>query len=242
MKPSELYARPHVSTSYDLYRLRALDDFYDVDPDDQNKKLKRVEIRYYKDHSFDGERCWTLASVYFDGEPVMIYQEAGRGGRDHCLDFITDRIRYKGMVVYLCSLMPPEPEEAAYDPDEDIERLDTFYGYSLDHDWDRDDLKRMLHWASRTQRDAGIRWLHKLAGIPCPNTLHAAEVLKGGAVGLRMRSEHPEGTSKVCHEVRLITTTSSLRVIRDGIEIGSHGPLPWPELREFIRQGVLNER
>ena len=38
----------------------------------------RVEIKFLKDWNFDFRRVWQLATVWFDGNPVMITQNAGR--------------------------------------------------------------------------------------------------------------------------------------------------------------------
>lgn len=96
-------------------------------------KNTRIQIRYIKDHCYDGRRTWTLATVWLDHNPVMIIQNAGREGDDHSRRFITDRARFIDMCVYIRSLInendPSGIEEI--DPDEEMSDLTCFYGRSL---------------------------------------------------------------------------------------------------------------
>ncbi len=98
-------------------------------------KQERVSIRFIKDFCFDGRRVWQLAVVVFDGQPVMITQNAGREGDDHAVRFITDLEGMMRMVAFIVSLKPPEriEEEAELAGlDEDIPSLTRFYGQRLD--------------------------------------------------------------------------------------------------------------
>jgi hypothetical protein len=99
----------------------------------------RIEICVFKHFAFDSRRFWRLAAVYFDGEPVMITQNAGREGDDHAHRFILDRKVYDEMIRHIVAL-PRRPEDAVDDGksttvtmDEDLgERLTSFYGDKLD--------------------------------------------------------------------------------------------------------------
>ena len=103
---------------------------------------ERIEVRYLKDYDFDGRRVWKLATVWFDGEPVMITQNAGREGDDHSARFITDGKLFMKMCHYIKTQIPltPIPKTAGpsvVDPGEDIQDLTEFYGNSLDGPFER---------------------------------------------------------------------------------------------------------
>ena len=91
---------------------------------------ERVEIRYYKDFDIDGNRLWRLASVFFDGKPVMILQNAGRAGDDHARRLITDLDQYYRLVFHLRTYFNTEGESAGdvVALDEPVEGLVEFYG------------------------------------------------------------------------------------------------------------------
>lgn len=97
----------------------------------------KVEIKVYKDFRFDSRRFWRLCSVWFDGEPVMIIQNAGREGDDHARRIITDRHRYMQMVDHINSLVRikvfyDELNRDIIEPDSDVPDLIKFYGNTLD--------------------------------------------------------------------------------------------------------------
>jgi hypothetical protein len=108
---------------------------------DQNE---RVEIRHIKEFWFDHRRFWRLSTVWFDGLPVMIIQNAGREGDDFSESFITDKERYLKMVTYIMSLMTAE-DKAEEDGrvvglTEDLgDTLTSFYGDCLDGHFERHD-------------------------------------------------------------------------------------------------------
>ena len=102
----------------------------------------RIHLRIYKDFNFDGRRVWILASVWFDGNPIMIIQNAGREGDDYACRFITDSAGYHDMVSHISSLRIPDTidVESIDDPiDLDQERTDLldFYGNHLDGYFER---------------------------------------------------------------------------------------------------------
>jgi len=141
MKPSDIYARAPVEVSRNVDSLIGF--YYDHIPEAQcplgfrDLAQQRVEIRYYRNHSFDGRRVWILASVWFDDAPVMVIQNAGREGDDHHAKFVTDLARYREMIGYLRHCIVDHemqrheewPEAVAADSDQP---LDSFYGNSLD--------------------------------------------------------------------------------------------------------------
>jgi len=149
MTPKELYTRTperidnNVNRLYGCYfnhvpEIRAVPYCGDFLED----KAKRIEIHYFKDFCFDGRRTWTLAGVKFDGEFIMIIQNAGREGDDYTERFITNKDGYPDMVAYIASLIPPDDltDQSYADyigEDEDLDKLDTFYGNTLDGYFER---------------------------------------------------------------------------------------------------------
>lgn len=98
------------------------------------KEQDRIVIKYYKEHYFDYRRIWALASVYFDGKPVMVIQNAGREGDDYSRRYIIDKANYIKMIQFIPTLIQPSIDleiRNVVDPEQDIEGLDEFYGYKL---------------------------------------------------------------------------------------------------------------
>lgn len=92
----------------------------------------QIEVRVIKNFNFDGRRFWRLATVWFEGSPVMVIQNAGREGDDHRARFITDPEAYKRMLSYIKSLVPCEvPKIESVGADEEINSLVSFYDHSL---------------------------------------------------------------------------------------------------------------
>lgn len=144
MTPNELYDREPeqvvLAIEPDTRLVGYLDGCYynhvpEVDEHAQYNASDRVECRIYKDFNFDGRRFWRLASIWFDGKPVMIVQNAGREGDDWAKRYVTDQKAYAEMVYHIMSLMKPELDMGGHDfvdPDTDIEDLTSFYGNELD--------------------------------------------------------------------------------------------------------------
>ena len=141
MKPAELYQREPIRSDSDLTVLfgchfdhmpEAGAEYWRIEGVEM--KSERLEIRYYKDHHYDGRRIWRLASVWFDGEPFMVIQNAGREGDDHAARFITNVEQYKQAVIYVKSLLPPAFGKVSdiVSADDDIPDLTEFYSDSLD--------------------------------------------------------------------------------------------------------------
>lgn len=94
----------------------------------------RIQIKYHKNHCFDGRRVWILASVWLDNKPVMIIQNAGREGDDWVRRIVTDHQLYTDMVEHIQSILPTQDhtKDDVVDPDVDTDDLISFYGYRLD--------------------------------------------------------------------------------------------------------------
>jgi hypothetical protein len=94
-----------------------------------------VEVRNIFDFDFDYRRIWRLSTVWFEGSPVMIVQNAGREGDDHSVRFITDEVQYRKMIEHIIALKPVVIEEVEdiISADEDMgDKLTRFYGNELD--------------------------------------------------------------------------------------------------------------
>lgn len=140
MKPSELYAREPEKVNMDTSVLFGC--YFNHMPEIQDGwqynylelANSHIQIRYYKNYSYDGRRIWRLASVWFDDKPFMIIRNAGREGDDHASRFVTDVNTYRAAVSYLRSILPPQFQEISnvVSVDDDIRDLTTFYGDSLD--------------------------------------------------------------------------------------------------------------
>lgn len=148
MSPNDLYAMTPQKVSY------ATDDlfgcYYNHVPEvveDIASKLRfkefpqdpaRLEIRYVQHHDFDFCRFWRLATVWFDGKPVMVLQNAGREGDDWARRIVTDGALYKEMLAYIWTFAMLELKKdasavsvAVVDPAADYKNIESFYGYGL---------------------------------------------------------------------------------------------------------------
>lgn len=98
------------------------------------ERNKKVDIRYYVDHCFKGSRVWVLASVWYDNQPVMVIQNAGRDGDDHSKRFITDKKRFEEMLRYVASIINIDTSsvEEVY-VDVDLPELTCFYGHDMSY-------------------------------------------------------------------------------------------------------------
>lgn len=103
-----------------------LGDVYLYDAD-----LSRIEVRFIKDWCFDGRRVWQLASVWFDGSPCMIVQNAGREGDDFSDRFITNRDAFFAMIDYIRQQTKQYEDVKEVDPDRPEPMLTEFYSNSL---------------------------------------------------------------------------------------------------------------
>ena len=143
MKASEAYLLEPESTSECLGVLKGF--YYDHLPEvedslwDLQDKNTKAEIKTLKDFDFDGRRCWSLRTVWFEGKPFMITQNAGREGDDHRQRFITDVEVYKKFVDYVKSLTNTQEYylEDVIEVDEDYPNLINFYGNDLFGNFER---------------------------------------------------------------------------------------------------------
>lgn len=140
MTPQQLYNREPESINNDISVLWGC--YYCHVPELENPMIghnsinsDRVQIKYYKNHCFDGRRVWILASVWFDQLPVMIIQNAGREGDDWAERYITEVERYCLMIEHIQSILPitiqTNPDDTV-DQHNDIQSLSSFYNYDLD--------------------------------------------------------------------------------------------------------------
>jgi hypothetical protein len=135
MTPRELLALEPKRSSHDIHV--ALEEIPDADTwDIEPEEDERIEVREYAYVDFDGRRVWELASIWFDEKPVLIFQRAGREGRDHHERFIVDPDQYWELVKYSYTL--PRSEDASFreraiDMDKDMgDDLTSFYGCTLE--------------------------------------------------------------------------------------------------------------
>lgn len=97
-------------------------------------KSDRVKIRAVRDHSYDGRRIWRLAVVWFDGMPVMVFQNAGREGDDFAKRFVVGSEALKKMSVHIMELKAnatPFSEIETHPMDQDMPELTYFYDQDL---------------------------------------------------------------------------------------------------------------
>jgi hypothetical protein len=124
--PNDIYNAPYEET----YHLGVLTNrWYLHLPELPEGSLDSVEqTRVMCRTHINGERCFIVGSVWFDGKPVMIYRHAWQGGRDVCDRFITEGELFDEMIRYLRSLLPVKGEKKVYDPNEPSVELSRFYG------------------------------------------------------------------------------------------------------------------
>lgn len=138
---NDLYAMTPESINKDVGELKGF--YYDHLPEieenlwDINNKNELVEIKVLKDFDFDGRRCWTLRTVWFNNKPVMVIQNAGREGDDHRERFVTNKKKLNEMVCYLKSLQDVADYCEEVDADVKYKCLTSFYGNDLDGKFER---------------------------------------------------------------------------------------------------------
>lgn len=72
------------------------------------KNEKRIVRRILKHVNYDARRYWEIATVWFDGNPVMVTKNASREGDDNYGRYVTDLNVYGDMVRYLFGKMMVE--------------------------------------------------------------------------------------------------------------------------------------
>lgn len=139
MTPNQLYALKPKEVTRDLWYLVPWDNHIEESTvtnfDICSKTFKentRVEVRVIYYDNIDGERYIRMSTVWFDDKPVMIIQNAGRGGADHSARFITNKELFFAMCDYLRSLKDDsDPRFVVHDPDTECTQLTEFYGCEL---------------------------------------------------------------------------------------------------------------
>lgn len=94
-------------------------------------RSKRVRTDYIVDYCFDGRRTWTFGIVYFDNEPVLVFQRAGREGDDFKKSYLVSKTQKTKLVAFLRSMLSTENEEAEVDLDKVDPYLCQFYGNDI---------------------------------------------------------------------------------------------------------------
>ena len=152
MKPSELYARQPEKVERELDVLfksggemcfiPELDDIQTWTHAYDLEKQTSIEVKTLKYFQCDHRRIWWLSTIWFEGQPVMIIQRAGREGDDHLSRFVTDAELYTKMVDYLSKLFYPVFKHTTVadlvEPDSEVKDLGNFYGRSIDGPFYRD--------------------------------------------------------------------------------------------------------
>lgn len=91
----------------------------------------RLQVRELVNPYIDGYRIAQMHTLWLDGHPVLIVQDAGRGGDDHHKRWVTDGPRYFEMLAYLLSKLAVENEaHDITDPEAEVyeETVFSFYG------------------------------------------------------------------------------------------------------------------
>lgn len=87
------------------------------------KKLEedgRLKVVCLFSKNFDGERGASMHTLWFDGKPVAIVKNSGRGGDEDSHRWITDPVQFTALCTYLWMVL-----EAGSGPDSDIVDPDT---------------------------------------------------------------------------------------------------------------------
>lgn len=93
----------------------------------------RLEVRNLVHDYIDGSRFRSMVTVWFDGQPVFIVQNAGRGGDDWRNRWVTDAPRYWALVSYLLSMFAKlEQSDDFVDPDAEVYEEEVFLLYGED--------------------------------------------------------------------------------------------------------------
>jgi hypothetical protein len=91
-----------------------------------------IHMRIHEERCEDGERVWVLGSLWFGMTPVMVFQRAGRGGRDYKRRFITHEVTFRQMITYINNRLASDRSlPDLIDPNEDLPQLTSFYGEEL---------------------------------------------------------------------------------------------------------------
>lgn len=93
----------------------------------------RLQVRELVNVYGDGYRVTEMHTLWFDGEPVFIVQNAGRGGSDHRKRWVTDSARYWALLAYLFSKCCTSDEAFdSVDPSTQVYEEEVFCFYGQD--------------------------------------------------------------------------------------------------------------
>lgn len=95
-------------------------------------KLEKIRVKTIFNHHFDGERCCTLKTIWYEEKPVMIVQNGGRGGRDHKERFVTDKELFMEMCNYILTMVMDLEEVSVIDSNEENKELYCFYNCEIE--------------------------------------------------------------------------------------------------------------
>lgn len=129
--PNEFYQMEPIKTSYKLYGIDDhLEELYTEDGYIPDLEQSRILIKYYMYERIDHRRVKIFGSIWFDNNPVMLFRNAGREGRDERSRFITNESLYWEMLDYIRSLLGySKPGVRDVIPlDEPCPQLHVFYG------------------------------------------------------------------------------------------------------------------
>ena len=89
-----------------------------------------IEVRYLKQHCFDGRRTWVMAIAYWKDIPFMIYKNYGRDNDEYMECYVTNR---EVMMDFINSLLNVKytKEQPKPDVSEDDEISIDFYQCNL---------------------------------------------------------------------------------------------------------------
>lgn len=91
----------------------------------------RVEVRCLFERNFEGDRFADMHTLWFDGKPVMVVRDGGRGGRDFNDRMITDEAAFLALCQYIRQKLKTEVDATdVVDPERQFypEELFNFYG------------------------------------------------------------------------------------------------------------------
>ena len=130
MKAEELYKQKIIAESNNvslvILQFQEFDDCYTHNNYNRDIISDKITI---KTHAYDFEderRFWILCSVWYEGKPFMITQNAGREGEDFVRRFVTDKVVYKEAFKHIVDLIPFHFEDVKDDED-----FYTFYHNAL---------------------------------------------------------------------------------------------------------------
>ncbi len=137
--PAELYALRPVRVYYGSWHTVSVHlpevPYYDIEADAMTamEGSQRMETRTLVDHDYDGRRGWTLQTVWFDGQPVMVVNSSGRDGDEYHDRWITDSEAFGRMVAWLRSFLPAE-NLGYVEASSVIPAMTEFYSHTI-HDY-----------------------------------------------------------------------------------------------------------